>query len=158
VERSFNWHKLIEDGVSTNIIKMLSSMSESVKCCVKHCNSMFDYFDSYVGVKQGEPLSPIVFLMFINGISGSLQVEHDVIEQLTLFSIVFADDTVLIVRSPEKLQLLLTKLHGTSLLTLTTRKVLFSKKGNHRTHYTWYFNNCSIEVVTLCTYLGVVYI
>jgi hypothetical protein len=81
------------------MIQMLSSMYDSVKWCVKHCNSMSDFVDSYVGVKQGEPLSPIIFLMFINDISDSLKVDHVVIEKLTIFYILFADDTVLIARS-----------------------------------------------------------
>jgi exonuclease III len=159
VERSFIWQKLIEFGVSTKMVKMLSSMYESVKCCVKHCNSMSDFFDSYVGVKQGEPLSPILFLMFINDISDSLQVDQGVIEQLAIFSILFADDTVLIARSHEELQVLLSKLHGycskwNITVNIDKTKIVVFKKGNHPTHYNWYFNNCIIEVVTYFTYLG----
>jgi hypothetical protein len=73
---------------------------------------MSDISDSYVGVEQGEPLSTIVFLMFINDISGRLQVDHGGIGQLAIFSNLFAADTVLIARSPEESQLILTKLHG----------------------------------------------
>jgi hypothetical protein len=49
MERSFIWQKLIEFVVSTKIVKMLSSMYESVKCCVKHCNSMSDFFRQLCG-------------------------------------------------------------------------------------------------------------
>jgi hypothetical protein len=162
VERSYIWQKLIEIGVSTKMIKMLSSMYDCVKCCVKHCNKVSDFFDSFVGVKQGEPLSPILFLMFINDISNNLQLADcdATFEQLTIFSLLFADDTVIIGRSPNELQLLLNKLSDyctkwSITVNIDKTKIVVFKKGNHPTDYNWYFDNCVLEVVTGFTYLGV---
>ncbi len=41
-------------------------MYQSVKACVRSNGSVSDFFDSSVGVKQGEPLSPILFLIFLD--------------------------------------------------------------------------------------------
>jgi hypothetical protein len=46
-----------------NIIKSMYSQSKS---CVRLNNTLRDFFGNYVGVKQGENLSPNLFKIFIN--------------------------------------------------------------------------------------------
>ena len=73
-----------------------------------------DYFDSYMGGKQGEPLSPLLFIFFIDDISESLKDEtqnYITLNELQIFLLLFADDTVLFSETPEGLQLLLNKLY-----------------------------------------------
>ena len=56
-------------------------------------------FDSHMGVKQGESLSPLLFMFFINDLSEHLEDETaDIvtINELQLFSLLFADDTVVL--------------------------------------------------------------
>ena len=35
-----------------------------------------NYFDSFSGVKQGEPLSPLLFIMFIDNMHGNLDINN----------------------------------------------------------------------------------
>ena len=60
------WYKLLRDGCSTSMVKALKAMYESVRMRVKHNNSYSDFFISNSGVKQGDSLSPIIFIFFIN--------------------------------------------------------------------------------------------
>lgn len=40
-------------------VKMLQKVNESVKSCVQANGQLGDDFESFKGVKQGEPLSPL---------------------------------------------------------------------------------------------------
>ena len=61
VNRNGLWVKLIKYDVSTKIVRMIQKIYENVKLNVKVHGSVTDSFCSNLGVKQGEPLSPLLF-------------------------------------------------------------------------------------------------
>ena len=72
---------------------MLQRIYESVKSCIRVNGTLTDYFNSYKGVTQGEPLSPILVLFFINDMYNALYGDHvDVfsIDDIQLFMLLFA--------------------------------------------------------------------
>ena len=68
VDRYLLWYKLMQEDVSPRMIKILKSMYNSVKACIKYNNKFSDFMRSDAGLKQGDPLSPILFMFFINDI------------------------------------------------------------------------------------------
>ena len=105
--------KSLRSGSSTKFVNMLQRIYASVKTCNRVNGTLTDYSNSYKGVKQGEPLSPILFLFFINDMYNALYDDHvDVfsIHDIQLFMLLFADDTVLFSYTIEGLQALLDKL------------------------------------------------
>ena len=67
-----------------------------------------------MGVKQGEPLSTLLFIFFVNDMSSYLQtdsLDYLSIDELPIYILLFADDTVLFSYTNPGLQILLHKLH-----------------------------------------------
>ena len=106
VYRNGIWFKLIEQGVSS---KIKSSMYSTVKSCVRVNGTLSEFFDSYMGVKQGEPLSTLLFIFFVNDMSSYLQtdsLDYLSIDDLQIYIVLFADDTVLFSYTKPGLQIL----------------------------------------------------
>ena len=117
VYRNGIWFKLCELGTSRVFVQSIKVMYNSVKACVKLLGKTSDCFDSLVGVKQGEPLSPLLFILFLNDLSTELGIDtntgninQDIIYLFQKFILLFADDTILMSDSLQELQILLNKL------------------------------------------------
>ena len=99
------WYKLQCFDFSNKIVDIVKSMYSSVKLCIRQFSSLSDIFNSNVGVKQGEPLLPFFFLLYINDLADELRCCIDEnLDELSIFLLLFADDLVTIAKSPEELQ------------------------------------------------------
>ena len=137
-------------------------MYTTVKSLVKYNSTYSNFFDSSVGLKQGDPSSPLLFMFFVNGIVQNINTNLQnvfTINELKLFLILFADDQVLFATSPETLKSLLTdlenycRLWGLKINTSKTKAIIFEK--GRRTHYDFYIYNTVIELVDSFKYLGI---
>ena len=96
-------------------------MYNNAKSCVRVGNNLTACFGCNVGVHQGENLSPILFLLFLNDLSDSLASkfqglnllsdtvhslldDEDVAVFFKLYVLLYADDTVILAESSEELQ------------------------------------------------------
>ena len=121
-------------------------MYSSVKLCIRQFSSLSDFFNSNVGVKQGEPLSPFLFLLYINDLADELRCGIDEnLDELSIFLLLFADDLVIIAKSPEELQSLIDKLFvywqewNLSVNIKKTKVVIFEKKKSNKLITKLYF-------------------
>ena len=89
-------------------------MYSAVKACVRYKSKLSGFFESDIGVKQGDPCSTILFLFFINDISNNLNTNIDnlfKVDELKLCILLFTDDAVIFAHSRQALQSLLNELH-----------------------------------------------
>ena len=164
VNRGFLWKKLIRNECSSKMILALQAMYKSVKACVRYKNRCSSYFDIHAGVKQGDPLSPVLFILFINDILDSLANENDAtlaIDEMNLFMLLYADDAVLFSKSAETLQNMLNRLHtyssiwGLKVNTEKTKIMIFEK--GPKTYIDIFYNDILLEVVDSFKYLGTMF-
>ena len=113
LNRFFIFQKLSRENVSSKFVLAIKNMYNTVKAAVRFNSDMSSFFNSNIGVKQGDPSSTILFLYFINDIIDSFDQNIDGLFKLNgenLFILLFADDTVLFAQTPTALQSLLNDL------------------------------------------------
>jgi hypothetical protein len=93
---------------------MVKSTYSSVGLRVKAGGVLSDAFENLLGVKQREPLYPLLFLLSINDIIDDISTDTAdgivTLNDYLIYLILFADDTVLFGKTFEILQHLLDKL------------------------------------------------
>ena len=154
IDRSLLWHKLIFEHVSSKFVRALKSMYDVVRACIRCNSSHSNFFNSYSGLKQGDPSSPLLFMVFINDLIDNMNAHLDKVfklEEIVLFMILYADDAVVFAKSKETLQLLLNDIElycGTWGLKINTKKtkVMIFETGRH-TSCDLFLNNVKLEVV-----------
>jgi hypothetical protein len=90
-------------------------MYHHVMLAVRQAGEVGEMFEAQRGVKQGDPLSPLLFGLLIDRLEPRLRTKFPNIGARLLDTLVslllFADDLVLMAESPEELQTLLDELH-----------------------------------------------
>ena len=137
-------------------------MYSVVKSCVRHRSAYSRFFHSYIGLKQGDPCSPILFMLFINDIVQDIKADSNdifTVDDMQLFLLLYCDDAVVFAKSPEVLQSMLYDIEtyciqwGLKINTKKTKAMIF-EKGRH-SHFDFYINNTKPELVTSFKYLGI---
>ena len=166
IDRSKLWGKLIKQGINGKMIKIIYSLYENVKSCVKHNGVLSEYFKNDIGLFQGEVLSPILYSLYVNDCEMYFLKEHCMsfeINMINLFLLMYADDMCLFAQSPSDLQNMLNTLHAYNdewNLTLNVQKtkiVIFRNGGIIRENEKWFYNGQQIEVVNQFKYLGMLF-
>ena len=162
IDRSLLWHKLLSEHLNCKLVQAVKSMYNTVKSCVRYKSSYSIFFSSTVGLKQGDPSSPLLFMLFVNDIIDNINVDLSnifSINELKLFLILYADDQVVFATSPETLQSFLNDIEhycnvcGLKINTNKTKAMIF-EKGQH-TYFDFYIYGQTIEVVDSFKYLGI---
>ena len=124
------FYKILLNGINGIVYNIIRSMYTDNICKIKFANGLSKQFPSTCGVKQGDVLSPILFNLFIDDLvknlnscqSGAISVNG-----LSISSLLYADDIVLLANSQEALQTYLDILndfvpHGNCISILTNQK------------------------------------
>ena len=138
-------------------------MYSHVPMCARVAGQVGDYFDSKVGVKQGDPLSPLLFGLFLDGVEQHIRsvvpgagVRIGGGRCPLLF---YADDIVLLATTSQQLQAQLVALHqfcdvqGMQVNVPKTKLLVTGEKRPYRDVYS--YAGEPLEQVAMFKYLGV---
>ncbi len=152
-------------------------MYSQAKSCVRKGNLDSDYFTCNIGLRQGENLSPLLFSLFINdfesfisrdfsGVTPQHSCYPDLHEEhmtfIKLFTLLYADDTIVLSESETELQMALDSVHqycslwNLTVNTIKTKIVIFSR-GKVRKFPVFKFGDSDIDVVSDYIYLGITF-
>ena len=127
---------------------------------MKNFGSISEFFDSNVGLLQGEVISPFLFSLFINDLEIYLHENPNAtisLDQLSLYLLLFADDAVIFSESVEGLQTSLDSLESyckkwnLQVNISKTKIMVFRKGGNLRQNEKWTYAGENIEIVSILT-------
>ncbi|KAK3525984.1 hypothetical protein QTP70_011818 [Hemibagrus guttatus] len=105
VPRGILWEVLWEYGVRGPLLRAVRSLYNRSRSLVRIASCKSDLFPVHVGLRQGCPLSPVLFIVFMNRISRRSQgLEGVWFEDHRISSLIFADDVVLLAPSSLDLQ------------------------------------------------------
>ena len=175
IDRSSLWSKMLGMGINGKIINVIRNLYSQAKSCVKSDGYLSDYFSCNVGVRQGENLSPLLFAIFLNDFERYISKSYDGLSDLAadtnfylsdddveyfirIFTLLYADDTIILAESAEQLQLALNAVYNycnewsLTVNTAKTKVVIFSQ-GKVSLYPTFLFGHDHLDVVDEYTYL-----
>lgn len=184
ISRVFLWSKLVAMGFSTKTIKMLMAIysnveftlndnlsygDESMVNCdrnedmseVEEDNWTFEPIKSTIGLKQGCPLSPILFSCFSNDAVKALKKGLRPEEINDISVLLFADDMVMFSESPDTIRSMIRNLEdytdtwGLSVNLAKTQIVAFRNPRRRLPKEDFRFKGGNIDLVDSYKYLGV---
>ena len=111
VDRQLLWAALQRAGIEGRMLATLQALYADVPVCVKTAEGLSSTFQSIIGVKQGCPLSPLLFGLFIELLHEMLRMQAPglgpELAGLRVPVILYADDGALVATSPQDCQALL---------------------------------------------------
>lgn len=174
VPRDLLWEKLQRRGVTGWVLQAVKALYANVPMCVKSPTGYSGFFEATMGVKQGCPLSPLLFGMYIDDLEGELlaavnagvPLDAPMLQDTPVPSLLYADDLAqmsLSVAGLKKQMEILKDYANRWGLTVNvgkTKIVVFaarrSRKAENETKI--YFGDSLIEVVPEFTYLGILFV
>ena len=122
VDRTHLWTKLFSTGIHGRILNVVKSIYKEAQSCVRHNGEVSQLFLCNNDVRQGDNLSPLLFSIYLNDLQVFLskQCKGIVIKNKgaefahydQLFTLLYADDTILLGESAQDLQVALDSLYS----------------------------------------------
>lgn len=107
------FYKLKKTGIGTKFYNVIKTLYCNTKTCVKVGNQRTSFFNSEVGVRQGDNLSPNLFNIYLNDLPSYFDSTCDPVSlhNTSMNILMYADDVVLLSTSEQGLQNCVNKLH-----------------------------------------------
>ena len=166
VPRDLLWQKLESLGVHGWFLDSIKALYGAVPMAVTTPEGLTPSFEAVMGVKQGCPLSPTLFGLYLDDLELALEVNHHGLDLPSLLvqrvpALLYADDLALVSTSAEGLQSQLDLLHAYAAkwrMTVNidkTKAVVFRTTASTQVYpLQLVFDGACIEVVDSFCYLG----
>ena len=176
VNRTSLWHKMIRNGIHGKLFRVIQNMYNDAKSCVMVEGDKSDFFGCNIGVRQGENLSPFLFALYLNDFELFVRDRYEGIDlvpsvlnlslnsvgvdvYLKLFSLLYADDTIILADSEKSLQIGLNAIHDycdvwSLKVNVDKTKIVIFSRGKVRKYGTFKFGDSEVQVVDDYIYLG----
>ena len=150
------------NGINGSFLTLIKDLYAKTRCAVKIYWKRTDFFNYTKGVRQGCPLSPLLFNIFINGIAKRLNKvnPHPLKLDKNLSCLLYADDLVIFSWSREGLQKSLDAAAdffskwNRDISYDKTKCITFNKRGDKGKHV-FKINGNPLENVKFYKYLGI---
>ncbi|UYV65479.1 K02A2.6-like [Cordylochernes scorpioides] len=164
VPHSILWKKLYNLGISYQFISTIRSYYEQATIAIRWKGSFTENIKINSGVLQGEPLSPLLFILFITDLieiyNNSDLPSVNLPEFGDIHLLLYADDIAIIGESRMNLQKkikILKENLDENLMTLNESKskiMVFRNGGKPSNKDRWFWNDKPITITSRYTYLG----
>lgn len=163
VDRSLLLKSVHRTGVQGKFLSNLKAIYNKVSYSIKLNGGPLDPIESNLGLKQGCPLSPLLFNIYINDIGSYLKDSgpgNISVQGTPINHFLYADDLVLLAETKEGLQEHLQgleKFAKAKELTVNTKKsvIMIFNKAGRKSKDNFTYNNRPLATVQSFTYLGV---
>ena len=164
VSRDILWHKLQDVGVKDKLFTAIRVLYDKVMCTVRINGFNNDWFEVKCGLKQGCPLSPVLFSFFINDLALKMKSTGVgvVCGEDKVNILLFADDIVHLAENPNDLQVLLNglstwcKMNGMVINGTKSKIVHFRTPSIPRSDAIFIVGDINLDVVESYKYLGLI--
>ena len=138
--------------ITGKLFNVIKSMYDQIKSCVRFDDELSNFYRCHKGLVQGEALSPLELDIIQN--CHSIQ-----INQINLFLLMYADDTILIAETSEHLQEMMDTLqtwtneYGLT-VNINKTKIIVLRSSWQLGNETFFYNGEQVEIVNTFSYLG----
>ena len=165
VPRDILWNVLKRRGMEGRVLTSLQSMYAADKACVFTKDGPSDLFECSIGVKQGCPISPLLFSLYLDELEtlleeASKETDCPRLAELLIAILLFADDIALFSYSSKGLQRQLDILQGfcakrgLKVNVQKTKTMVFEHQKSQTPAFT--YEGSDIEQVENFKYLGMI--
>ncbi len=163
IDREEMCKKLKILGVKGRLGRSIEMIYKRTTNRVRTEEGMSKVFGSWQGVRQGCPLSPVLFNLYIADLEKWLEKNQDggtIIKGKKIFTLAYADDMILMAENPEEMKGMLRclekylKRYKLELNVKKSKMQIFKKGGKPAKAEKWLWKQQEIEIVKTYKYLG----
>ena len=164
IDRNYLFYKLIQCGITGKFYRLIKTMYTGDRCQVKSNNILSSYIQTLSGVKQGCNLSPLLSNLFQNDLHKIFNESCDPVnlDGFSFNSLSWADDLVIVSKSPSGLQKCLDNLEKYCYkwglcVNKTKTQCMTCSRGHLKNKPVFHFQGEFLENVNKYTYLGILF-